>query len=160
MGLIIYPELGAYLGLSQQDFGLWAALGIHDTSSVIGAASHYGDESLKVATTTKLARALWIIPLVFIAAFTFKGDNKSAKFPKFILFFIVASLAASFIPFLETVMPLVLAVSKTGMAVSLFLIGSSFTREKIKEVKPSALWQGLTLWIMVSFFSFWMIKVF
>lgn len=141
-------------------FGLWAALGIHDTSSVIGAASQYGDESLKVATTTKLARALWIILLVFIAAFAFKSNNKAAKFPKFILFFIVASLAASFIPSLEAVMPWALAVSKTGMAVSLFLIGSSFTREKIKEVKPSALWQGLTLWIMVSFFSFWMIKVF
>jgi len=158
LGLVVYPELGAYLGLDQQDFGLWAALGIHDTSSVIGAASHYGDESLKIATTTKLARSLWIIPLVFIAAYSFKG-NKKAKFPKFILFFIAASVAASFIPLLEPIMPWALTVSKIGMAVSLFLIGSSFTRDNLKEVKAGALWQGLILWVLVSVFSFWMIKL-
>jgi len=159
VGLLIYPELGQYLSLSQAEFGLWSALGIHDTSSVVGAAASYGDQALKVATTTKLARALWIIPLVFIAGFSFKNQQKSAKFPLFILFFIAASILTSFVDFLAPVSEYAPTVAKKGMAISLFLIGAGFTKETLREIKLTALWQGIILWILVSVFSFWMIKV-
>ena len=144
--------------MSQQEFGLWSALGIHDTSSVVGAAATYGEEALKVATTTKLARALWIIPLAFIAAFSFKNQQTSADFPFFILLFIVASLLSSFVLVFKPLTEYAPLIAKKGMAISLFLIGAGFTKETLKEIKLSALWQGIILWVLVSAFSFWLIK--
>jgi uncharacterized integral membrane protein (TIGR00698 family) len=170
LGLIAYPYIGEYLSLSQHEFGLWAALGIHDTSSVVGAASDYGEEALKTATTTKLARALWIIPLVFLAGLHFKSEKKSAGFPVFILYFIGASLIVSGLPLLdsnnqwssqllEPVAHWSKWIAKKGMAISLFFIGAGFTRETLKEVRLSALWQGVILWLLVSVFSYWIIKL-
>lgn len=157
-GLLIYPELGQQLSLTNQEFGLWAALGIHDTSSVVGAAASYSEESLKIATTAKLARALWIIPLVFVAGFAFKHKQSKTQFPLFILFFIGASLITSFIPLVSSIASYAPWLAKKGMAISLFLIGAGFTKETIKEIQLTALWQGITLWLLVSVFSFWLIK--
>ncbi len=159
IGLIIYPEIGHYLSMSQSDFGLWAALGIHDTSSVVGAAATYGEEALKVATTSKLARALWIIPLVFIAGLAFNNKQSTTKFPLFILFFILASLLTSFVNILTPISEMAPSVAKKGMAVSLFLIGAGFTKDTLKEIKLTTMWQAIILWLLVSVSSFWLIKV-
>ncbi|TQV87478.1 YeiH family protein [Aliikangiella coralliicola] len=159
LALLVYPELGKYLGLTQQEFGMWAALGIHDTSSVVGAAASYGEESLKIATTTKLARALWIIPLVFFAAFSFNYKKTSTQIPHFILYFVGASLLASFVPFLTPYASYAPLIAKKGMAISLFLIGTGFTRETLKTLQWSALLQGTILWILMSVISLWLIKL-
>ena len=159
-GLIAYPFIGEWLKMDQATFGLWSALGIHDTSSVVGAAASYGEESLKIATTAKLARALWIIPLVFIAGFAFKHQSAKAKFPLFILFFIAASLITSYISIVSQISDSLVLIAKRGMAISLFLIGAGFSRETVKEVQINALWQGIILWIAVSFASFWLIQYF
>ena len=159
VGLFLYPELGRYFSLTQQEFGLWSALGIHDTSSVVGAAATYGEEALKIATTTKLARALWIIPLVLIAGFAFNNQQTSTKFPLFILFFIGASLLTSFVTIFSSAAAYAPLIAKKGMAISLFLIGAGFTKETLREIKLTALWQGIILWGLVSVFSFWMIKI-
>src|ERR1035441_5446740 len=92
IALFIFPPIGHYLDLSQNQFGIWCAIAIHDTSSVVGAASSYGHDSLIIATTVKLARALWIVPLVLITSFVFKNEKRKIHFPLFILFFIVASI--------------------------------------------------------------------
>lgn len=157
VGLLIYPEIGKLLQLTQYEFGLWAALAIHDTSSVVGAAAIYGEEALSIATTTKLARALWIIPLVFVAALSFKSNQRTAKFPIFIVFFILASLLTSFTPQLSSITEFAPTVAKRGMAVSLFLIGSGFTKETLKELQFNALWQGITLWLLTSIFALWLV---
>lgn len=158
-GLLTYPYLGQWLELSQIEFGLWSALGIHDTSSVVGAAASYGEASLKVATTTKLARALWIIPLVFLASFAYRHESTATRFPLFILFFLAASLIVSFVPHVNQISDYTTLMAKRGMAISLFLIGAGFSRETLREVKFNALWQGIILWIAVSCASLWLIKV-
>jgi len=160
VGLLVYPIIGETLSLSQREFALWAALGIHDTSSVVGAAASFGDEALKIATTTKLARALWIIPLVFIAGFAFRHQHGNNKFPLFILFFVLASLGVSFIDALAPLTNLAPTVAKKGMALSLFLIGAGVSKETFSEIKIAPLWQGIILWILVSLFSLWLIRVF
>lgn len=96
VALVVFPFIGHLLGLSQHQFGLWSAIAIHDTSSVVGAASAYGNEALEVATTVKLARALWIIPVSLLSAFLFKNKGKKISIPWFILFFILAMLANSY----------------------------------------------------------------
>ncbi|WP_444994113.1 YeiH family protein [Aliikangiella sp. IMCC44359] len=159
VGLLIYPEVGKQLSLSQIEFGLWSALGIHDTSSVVGAAAIYGEESMEVATTTKLARALWIVPLVFVASLAFNSNSTKFKIPAFIILFVLASLAASYISFFENMNEITNLIAKKGMAISLFLIGTGFNRETLSEIQWSALWQGLILWVLVSIFSLWLIKV-
>ncbi|MDH5433594.1 MAG: putative sulfate exporter family transporter [Gammaproteobacteria bacterium] len=159
IGLLVYPEIGHYLQMTDSDFGLWSALGIHDTSSVVGAAASYSEEALKVATTAKLARALWIIPLVLMAGYLFKHKSESGKFPIFILFFIAASLISSFVPLIASYGIYAGMLAKKGMAVSLFLIGAGFTRETVKELEYTALWQGIVLWLLVSVFSYWVIQV-
>lgn len=158
IGLIIYPLLGEELSLSQTAFGLWAALGIHDTSSVVGAAAIYGEEALKVATTTKLARALWIIPLVFIAGFIFRKERQSAKPPYFIILFVIASLLSTFLSILTPLASWAPIIAKKGMAISLFLIGAGFSKETLSEIRYNALSQGVVLWVLVSIFSLWLIN--
>lgn len=159
IGLLVYPELGRYLGMSQYDFGLWAALGIHDTSSVVGAAATFGEESLQVATTTKLARALWIIPLVFVGGFMFHNPSKRFSFPLFILLFILASLSTMVISFPEGVTSAIKSLAKTGMAISLFLIGAGFSKQTLSGIQWTAFLQGLLLWLLISASSYGLIKI-
>ena len=119
--------------VSQHQFGLWSAIAIHDTSSVVGAAPAYGNEALEVATTVKLARALWIIPVSLLSAFLFKNKGKKISIPWFILFFILAMLANSYLPGISTVAPAITAVWKSALVVTLFLIGAGLSVEKVKS---------------------------
>lgn len=150
IALFLFPVIGHYLHLSQTQFGLWCAIAIHDTSSVVGAASHYGAQALQVATTVKLARALWIIPLAFISAIAFKTGSKKVKLPYFIGLFILAMLINSYVPFIKPIVPYLTGIAKTGLTVTLFLIGSGLSFKKLKPVGFIPLFQGVMLWVLIS----------
>ncbi len=163
IALYVYPWLGHMMHLTQQQFGLWAALGIHDTSSVVGAASEYGQEALSIATTTKLARALWIIPLVLLASWhmarkTHEESHTKVKLPVFILFFILASAATTFLPLDSTQLPLtgksiagsLVFLAKAGLITSLLFMGAGFTRATIKTLSPKPMMQAVILWLSIS----------
>lgn len=153
IALVVFPFVGHLLGLTQHQFGLWSAIAIHDTSSVVGAASAYGDEALMVATTVKLARALWIIPISLLSAVLFKSSGKKISIPWFIFFFILAMLANTYLPFVSTFGPAINSISKTALVVTLFLIGAGLSVEKIKSVGWKPLILGIVLWVIVSVLS-------
>lgn len=160
VALLIFPSIGHFMELSQHEFGLWSAIAIHDTSSVVGAAHAFGDEALQVATTVKLARVLWIIPISFLSMFLFKGDNKKVKIPWFILLFVGAILVNTYLPVPEIVSTGIPKASKALLVLTLFLVGAGLSIDKIKAAgwKPMAL--GLALWVMVSALSLWAIQAF
>ncbi|WP_121967141.1 YeiH family protein [Myroides sp. N17-2] len=150
VALIIFPPIGHALGLSQVDFGLWSAIAIHDTSSVVGAAAKYGDQALEVATTVKLARALWVIPVAFLSMLFFKTKGTKVKLPYFIGLFILAMLANSYIPAVQTVGPYIVEASKAALTLTLFLIGTSLSYRTVKSVGFKPLLEGIGLWIFIS----------
>ena len=150
VALLLFPLLGHWLGLTQHQFGLWSAIAIHDTSSVVGASSAYGSEALNVATTVKLARALWIIPVSLLSALLFRSSGKKVSIPWFIGFFIVAMLLNSYLPFVGMFNTQLITVSKAALVVTLFLIGSSLSVEKIRAVGFKPLLLGVLLWAVVS----------
>ncbi len=150
IALFIFPPLGHFFHLSQQQFGIWAAIAIHDTSSVVGAATHYGDEALQVATTVKLARTLWIIPLILLTSIVFKKQSSASVFPYFILFFIIASVINSYTTAIPAALTQqILKFSKIGFSVTLYLIGMGISVKAIKEVGARPLLQGVLLWIFI-----------
>ncbi|MEW5844355.1 MAG: putative sulfate exporter family transporter [Bacteroidota bacterium] len=153
IALLIFPPIGHFFKLTQHQFGLWSAIAIHDTSSVVGAASTYGQEALQTATTVKLARALWIIPVALLTALAFKSKNRKIKLPWFIGLFILAMLFNTYMPVFGSSFKFISDISKTGLTVTLFLIGADLSFEKIKSVgwKPLAL--GVALWIFISVVS-------
>lgn len=155
IALFIFPVIGHGLHLSQTQFGLWCAIAIHDTSSVVGAASHYGAQALQVATTVKLARALWIIPVAFITTFVFKTGNRKISIPYFIGFFILAMLVNTYVPFIKPLVPYITSIAKTGLTLTLFLIGSSLSFKVLKSVGVVPLFQGVMLWVLISGVSLW-----
>nr|WP_288833439.1 putative sulfate exporter family transporter [uncultured Flavobacterium sp.] len=146
IALFLFPTIGHWLNLSQQDFGLWCALAIHDTSSVVGAANKYGPEALAIATTVKLARALWIIPVVLLTSFLFKNKAKGIKIPYFIGFFILAMIANTYIPQVATATPYIVSIAKIGLTVTLFFIGSGLSSSVLLAVGIKPLIQGILLW--------------
>ncbi|MCW3463610.1 YeiH family protein [Chitinophaga nivalis] len=148
--LFIFPAVGHLLNLSQQQFGLWSAIAIHDTSSVVGAAGKYGDEALQIATTVKLSRALWIIPIAFISALVFKSEKSRIKIPWFIGIFIVALLLNTWVPAVQQISPLLVKSAKTGLSLTLFLIGANLTRQSLQGIGWQPLLQGIVLWCMIS----------
>ncbi|HEX4513722.1 MAG TPA: putative sulfate exporter family transporter [Polyangiaceae bacterium] len=150
IGLLIFPPLGHAFGLSQEQFGLWAALAIHDTSSVVGAGTKYGETALMIATTVKLARALWIVPLTIgTAVLQHKGTSlKSIKWPWFIGLFLIAAIVRTYIP--SAIWPQLAKGGKIGLTVTLFLIGTSMSRESIAKVGARPLVQGVLLWLIVA----------
>jgi len=150
VALFLFPVIGHYFDLSQTQFGLWCAVAIHDTSSVVGAASRYGAEALQVATTVKLARALWIIPVAFGTAFVFKADRSKIQFPYFIGLFVLAMLSNTYLSFIHPFTPYIVAISKTGLTITLFLIGTGLSFEAIKAVGVKPLVEGLLLWGLIS----------
>lgn len=150
VALFIFPPIGHWFDLSQSQFGIWSAIAIHDTSSVVGAASTYGEEALQIATTIKLVRALWIIPLVVVTAFIFKKKGTKVNIPYFIGLFVLAMIISSNVPQLQTVSPYIVKVAKIGFTVTLFLIGSGLSPKAIKAVGAKPLLQGLVLWLIVS----------
>lgn len=154
IALFIFPVIGHALDMSQQEFGTWAAIAIHDTSSVVGAGAAYGEEALQIATTIKLTRALWIIPLALITSFVFKSKGQKISIPWFIFFFILAMVFNTY----------VLSSSEAGimigeginslarkiLTITLFFIGASLSRDVLKAVGIKPLIQGVLLWITIS----------
>lgn len=153
IALILFPPLGHLFGLSQHQFGLWCAIAIHDTSSVVGAAYTYGEEALKVATTVKLARALWIIPLSILSVFLFKGKGKSLKIPYFIFLFILAIIINSYLPIPEIITSGITRISKSLLVLTLFLIGAGLSVDKIKSAGWKPMILGISLWVFISISS-------
>ena len=150
VALFVFPFVGHQLNLSQTQFGMWCAIAIHDTSSVVGAASKYGQTALEVATTVKLARALWIIPVAFISTFLFKNKKAKIKIPYFIGLFVLAMVANSFLPFVHQWSSSVVSLSKIGLTMTLFLIGSGLSKNVLLSVGVKPLLQGVILWIIIS----------
>ena len=148
--LFLFPPAGAALGLSQAQFGLWAALAVHDTSSVVGAASRYGPEALQVGITVKLVRALWILPLALGIATVLRRSRAGAPWPWFILLFCAAALANTYVPSLAPVFGGMVLLGRLGLAATLFLIGSGLTREALGRMGPRPLLHALLLWGVVA----------
>ena len=148
VALFLFPLLGFALHMSQEQFGLWSALAIHDTSSVVGAAAKYGPTALSIATTVKLARALWIVPLSFVTAVALKSKAR-IQWPWFILFFCLAALLNSLLPPLSPAFRALNHLGKIGLTVTLFLIGTGLNKQTLQRVGLRPLLQGLTLWIIV-----------
>ena len=151
IALFIFPVLGGWLGLTQQEFGTWAAIAIHDTSSVVGAGAAYGEEALQVATTIKLTRALWIIPLALATSVIFKNGGKKISIPWFILWFIVAVLLNTYV--LDSVLEVGKAISglaRKGLVITMFFIGASLSTDVLKAVGVKPLLQGVLLWLVIS----------
>ena len=152
LALFIFPEIGQYFHLSQYQFGIWSAIAIHDTSSVVGAASKYGHEALQTATTVKLARALWIIPISFVLSFLNKSGGK-VKIPYFIGFFVLAILVNSYFPAIKEVTDYVVDFSKSSLKVALFLIGTGLSFQNLKNIGIKPLLLGIILWVVISVIS-------
>ncbi len=150
LALFIYPPLGHFFNLTQEQFGLWCAIGIHDTSSVVGAASKFGDEALKVATTVKLSRALWIIPMSLLTMFIFKTKGAKIKIPWFILYFVIAILLYTYFPVLEGFSKVATTVAKSGLNLTLFFIGSTISLQILKTISWKPLVFALLLWVIIS----------
>jgi uncharacterized integral membrane protein (TIGR00698 family) len=159
VGLVVFPLLGHRLALSEPSFGLWSALAIHDTSSVVGAAAQYGPIALAIATTVKLARALWIVPVTFVAAAFWHRQRAAARqskridIPWFILLFLLAAMMNTYVQHGSPAYNLLVAAAKTGLTITLFLIGTGITVASLKRVGFRPLAQGVALWMVVAAFS-------
>lgn len=153
VALFVFPPIGHLLGLSQYDFGVWSAIAIHDTSSVVGAASAYGDEALKTATTIKLARALWIVPIALFSSMLFGGNARSIKIPYFILLYCVAIAVANFLPQGQAVYEVIFMISKRLLVVCLFLIGAGITVQKMRTAGHKPMLLGVLLWMAIGSLS-------
>ena len=157
VALLVFPAVGWWLHLSQHQFGLWAALAIHDTSSVVGAAAKYGNEALGIGTTVKLARALWIVPISLVtasvmgrvAAGTGKSNRAKVKVPWFIFLFLLASVASTYVVRFALVYADMNHLGKLGLTATLFLIGTSLSKRTLQQVGFRPFLQGVVLWIVV-----------
>lgn len=153
VALFIFPGLGHYFNLSQSDFGLWCAVAIHDTSSVVGAALQYGEEALLIATTVKLSRTLWIIPLSIFSMFLFKNKTDKIKIPWFILGFIVAILINSYDLIPNNWSTNIVFVSKRLLILTLFLVGTTLSIKQLKETGLKPFLFAVVLWVFISSLS-------
>ena len=150
IALFIFPMIGHRLGMTQPQFGVWAAIAIHDTSSVVGAAAKYGAEALQIATTVKLTRALWIVPVTLATAFFFKRKSAKVTIPWFILWFVVASVIRTYVPAPPDVWSTLTIIARIGLTITLFLIGAGLSRKSIAAVGARPLILGILLWIVIS----------
>ena len=158
VALLIFPLIGSYLGLSQTQFGLWSALAIHDTSSVVGATAKFGVVALAVGTTVKLARALWIVPLSIGTAIV-KKSKARIHWPWFILFFCLAAVANTYFTPLHGAYPTLRRLGITGLTVTLYLIGTGLSLKTLRQVGVRPLLQGVLLWIVVAVGSLTLIRM-
>jgi uncharacterized integral membrane protein (TIGR00698 family) len=156
VALFLFPVVGYALHLTQSQFGLWSALAIHDTSSVVGATAKYGAQALTIGTTIKLARALWIVPVAFAVAMLKKSKSR-IKWPWFILLFCLAAVAGTYLPF-GSLYPKLSTLGKTGLTVTLYLIGTGISRSTLKQVGVRPLLQGILLWAIVAISSLALIR--
>lgn len=154
IALFIFPPIGHFFELSQQQFGTWAAIAIHDTSSVVGAGESYGHEALQVATLIKLTRALWIIPLALVTMLIFRDKKSKINIPWFILFFIVTMVINTYCNFPCGLSSILVILAKKGLILTLFFIGASLSVKTIKSVGMRPLILAILLWIIISMSSF------
>ncbi len=168
IALLIFPPIGNALHLSQSQFGLWAALAIHDTSSVVGAATKYGPQALVIGTTVKLARALWIVPLALTTAAVKRGRSRNAAtggtsnlrvaLPWFIAFFVLAAVINTYVAALAHLSNWLFTLGRLGLTATLFLIGSGISRATLREVGWRPLLLGVVLWLGVGLTSLYFIR--
>ena len=157
IALLAFPAIGFALHMTQTQFGLWAALAIHDTSSVVGAAAHYGPQALTVGTTVKLARALWIVPLALVTASVVKSKTR-IQWPWFILYFCLAAVANTYLHRLAPLFAVLSHLGRTGLTVTLFLIGTGISKATLRKVGVRPMLQGVVLWLVVAALSLWAIR--
>ncbi|CAN5434484.1 putative sulfate exporter family transporter [soil metagenome] len=157
IALVIFPFIGHSLNLSQSQFGLWCAIAIHDTSSVVGAASKYGSQALEIATTVKLARALWIIPVAFLSTLIFNNKGGKIKIPYFVGLFVIAMILNTYFPSVQHYSHYLTGIAKAGLTLTLFLIGCGLNRKVLRSVGFGPLLQGIILWVIISATSLWVI---
>jgi uncharacterized integral membrane protein (TIGR00698 family) len=157
VALLAFPAIGTALHLTQTQFGLWSALAIHDTSSVVGAAAKFGAVALAVGTTVKLARALWIVPMSIGTAFTRKSKAR-IHWPWFILFFCLAAVANTYLPALHPIYPSLQHLGVVGLTVTLYLIGTGLSMKTLRQVGVRPLLQGILLWVVVAAASLQLIR--
>jgi uncharacterized integral membrane protein (TIGR00698 family) len=157
VALFLFPAIGYALHLTQPQFGLWSALAIHDTSSVVGATAKYGSQALMVGTTIKLARALWIVPVAFAVAILKKSKTR-IKWPWFILLFCLAAVAGTYLPLFGPLYPQLSTLGKTGLTVTLYLIGTGISKSTLEQVGVRPLLQGILLWAIVAISSLALIR--
>ncbi|HEX2836443.1 MAG TPA: putative sulfate exporter family transporter [Thermoanaerobaculia bacterium] len=158
IALFAFPAIGHALHLTQQQFGIWSAIAIHDTSSVVGAASAFGAEALQIATTVKLTRALWIVPLTLGTAFAFRKGKTKIAIPWFILFFVLASVIRTYVPAPVDLWDVLVHIARIGLTVTLFLIGSALSRASLAKVGVRPLILGVVLWIAISAVGLWSVR--
>jgi uncharacterized integral membrane protein (TIGR00698 family) len=157
IALLAFPIIGFALHLTQPQFGLWAALAIHDTSSVVGAAAHYGPQALTVGTTVKLVRALWIVPVALATAAISKSSTR-IQWPWFILYFCLAAVANTYIHAGAPLFAALAKLGRNGLTVTLFLIGSGISKATLRKVGVRPMLQGVVLWIIIATLSLWAIR--
>ncbi len=161
VALFVFPIIGHSLNLTENQFGVWAEIAIHDTSSVVGAAAKYGDEALLIATTVKLARALWIAPIALLFAFLYRAKDSEKKtkivIPWFIFLFLLATVIRTYTPaeVPPSIFDSLVNLAKAGLTVTLFLIGAGLSRETLRNVGIKPLVQGILLWLVISVVSLW-----
>lgn len=158
IALIVFPPLGHFFGMGQEQFGFWAALAIHDTSSVVGAGAIYGAEALAIATTVKLTRAMWILPVSFAGA-KLRGSNSNATFPWFLLGFLAAAGIRTLFPQLEEFCKIGAVTGKHMMSGTLFLVGAGLGMDKLRKIGVRPLVMAIGLWISVSIITLIAIKM-
>jgi uncharacterized integral membrane protein (TIGR00698 family) len=167
IALFVFPLLGHWIGFTDQQFGTWCAIAIHDTSSVVGAASKFSPEALQVATTIKLERALWIIPISLITSWFSKSTGK-IKIPYFIFYFVLAIIASTYLPvyfpllsskiYGNTLFGYIYQLGRKGLVITLFLIGAGLSINTIRQVGWRPILQGVILWILIGSISLVVIK--
>ena len=153
IALFLFPLIGVALHLTQRQFGVWSAIAIHDTSSVVGAASAYGKEALQIATTVKLTRALWIVPLTIGTALAFhRGGKTRVTIPWFIFLFVVASIIRTYV---NGPWDIIVVIARIGLTLTLFLIGAGLSRRSLAAVGIRPLILGVVLWLVISLAGLW-----
>lgn len=160
LAIILFPLIGGYLEMTNFEFGAWSALAIHDTSSVIGSASIFSNESAQVAATLKLGRTVWLIPLIITANWIFNKQTKVTKFPRFIIFFVLAIIANTVFNFNEQAINILQVISKSFLLVGLFCIGSQFDTNELKSLSGKPLILALIIWAAVIPSAYFLVKYF
>ncbi|MDE6574390.1 MAG: putative sulfate exporter family transporter [Muribaculaceae bacterium] len=157
IALFIFPPLGHLLDMTQQQFGTWAAIAIHDTSSVVGAGESYGEEALQIATLIKLTRALWIIPLALVTMVIFHDKSARISIPWFIFIFVLAMVVNTYANLPAMFVDVMVWIAKRGMVLTLFMIGASLSLKSIRAVGIKPLLQAVLLWVVISVSSLFVV---
>jgi len=159
IAILVLPKVGIYLEISQTQFGVWVALAIHDTSSVVGAAAIYGDEALQVATTVKLVRTLWLIPLVLAAGILMNRRETKTRLPGFVLLFVLFSIIGSVSNISGEWIAGIKTLSQTMLVAALFFMGLEITRDALRRLNGRAVSLGVCLWLVVLPTTYWAVRL-